>query len=439
MLVPKHMAMNLSDYDKYNLNALLTGVSSNGGELAGWGVSHPVAPVSPVVNGVEQGVKLPWVSLAEAPFPYMPVWANEPPMLQNRSEPETSAPIVIKSTPAGDYPLTAGLAAMALSKYRFPQEETNANKVAKTGAPEKTVSPATAQNIVYSNQRAPAQQQTALPMEVYPLIYNDGSVPQDVGTVFSNGNRAQYTTNDFEGNGGDPTASSWIGANMNPNAAMSVALYNASIEDAARAQRNAAVAQQAANQNAINAAMNDPATYAAMVGAMRQGATPQEALYGALGTGLINNGQYGAFLPTVFPEYARAAQERMDTTAAMGLMGGYDVPSQSAAFGVQPNIGPVTYSDDGSTVTAQYGNARFTYDVKQLRDFARMLSQTPNAPALLKAMEQSNSIQDRAILEILKHELRMNQDNNRSENRIEEAKAKESIKNPQANLSSVGG
>lgn len=436
MFVPKYMPINFSDYDRYNLNAILTGAADNGAAIAGWGTDRPTAPVAP---GVEYGPQLPWVVMAESPIPYTPVWANEPKMLHNSAEPKSSAPVVITGTPAGDYPLTAGLAAMALSKYRFPREETNANKVAKTGAPEKTVSPATAQNITYSNQRAPAQQRTALPMEIYPLIHNNGTVPQDVGTVFSNGNRAQYTTNDFEGNGGDPTASSWIGANMNPNAAMSVALYNASVEDAARAQRNAAAAQQAANQNAINAAMNDPATYAAMVGAMRQGATPQEALYGALGTGLINNGQYGAFLPAVFPEYARAAQERMDTTAAMGLMGGYDVPSQSAAFGVQPNIGPVTYSDDGSTVTAQYGNARFTYDVNQLRDFARMLSQTPNAPALLKAMEQSNSIQDRAMLEILKHELRMNQDNNRSENRIEEAKAKENIKNPQANLSSVGG
>jgi hypothetical protein len=436
MFVPKYMPINFSDYDRYNLNAILTGAADNGAAIAGWGTDRPAAPVAP---GVEYGPQLPWVAMAESPIPYTPVWANEPKMLHNSAEPKNSAPVVITGTPAGDYPLTAGLAAMALSKYRFPQEETNANKVAKTGAPEKTVSPATAQNITYSNQRAPAPQRTALPMEIYPLIHNNGTVPQDVGTVFSNGNRAQYTTNDFEGNGGDPTASSWIGANMNPNAAMSVALYNASVEDAARAQRNAAAAQQAANQNAINAAMNDPATYAAMVGAMRQGATPQEALYGALGTGLINNGQYGAFLPAVFPEYAKAAQERMDTTAAMGLMGGYDVPGQSAAFGVQPNIGPVTYSDDGSTVTAQYGNARFTYDVKQLRDFARMLSQTPNAPALLKAMEQSNSIQDRAMLEILKHELRMKQDDNRSENRVGEYEAKEKIKNPQANLSSVGG
>ena len=436
MFVPKYMPINFSDYDRYNLNAILTGAADNGAAIAGWGTDRPTAPVAP---GVEYGPQLPWVAMAEYPIPYTPVWANEPKMLHNSAEPKSSAPVVITGTPAGDYPLTAGLAAMALSKYRFPQEETNANKVAKTGAPEKTVSPATAQNITYSNQRAPAQQRTALPMEIYPLIHNNGTVPQDVGTVFSNGNRAQYTTNDFEGNGGDPTASSWIGANMNPNAAMSVALYNASVEDAARAQRNAAAAQQAANQNAINAAMNDPATYAAMVGAMRQGATPQEALYGALGTGLINNGQYGAFLPAVFPEYAKAAQERMDTTAAMGLMGGYDVPSQSAAFGVQPNVGPVTYSDDGSTVTAQYGNARFTYDVNQLRDFARMLSQTPNAPAILKAMEQSNSIQDRAMLEILKHELRMKQDDNRSENRVGEYEAKEKIKNPQANLSSVGG
>lgn len=436
MFVPKYMPINFSDYDRYNLNAILTGAADNGAAIAGWGTDRPTAPVAP---GVEYGPQLPWVAMAESPIPYTPVWANEPKMLHNSAEPKSSAPVVITGTPAGDYPLTAGLAAMALSKYRFPQEETNANKVAKTGAPEKTVSPATAQNITYSNQRAPAQQRTALPMEIYPLIHNNGTVPQDVGTVFSNGNRAQYTTNDFEGNGGDPTASSWIGANMNPNAAMSVALYNASVEDAARAQRNAAAAQQAANQNAINAAMNDPATYAAMVGAMRQGATPQEALYGALGTGLINNGQYGAFLPAVFPEYAKAAQERMDTTAAMGLMGGYDVPSQSAAFGVQPNVGPVTYSDDGSTVTAQYGNARFTYDVNQLRDFARMLSQTPNAPAILKAMEQSNSIQDRAMLEILKHELRMKQDDNRSENRVGEYEAKEKIKNPQANLSSVGG
>lgn len=436
MFVPKYMPINFSDYDRYNLNAILTGAADNGAAIAGWGTDRPAAPVAP---GVEYGPQLPWVAMAESPIPYTPVWANEPKMLHNSAEPKNSAPVVITGTPAGDYPLTAGLAAMALSKYRFPQEETNANKVAKTGAPEKTVSPATAQNITYSNQRAPAPQRTALPMEIYPLIHNNGTVPQDVGTVFSNGNRAQYTTNDFEGNGGDPTASSWIGANMNPNAAMSVALYNASVEDAARAQRNAAAAQQAANQNAINAAMNDPATYAAMVGAMRQGATPQEALYGALGTGLINNGQYGAFLPAVFPEYAKAAQERMDTTAAMGLMGGYDVPGQSAAFGVQPNIGPVAYSDDGSTVTAQYGNARFTYDVKQLRDFARMLSQTPNAPALLKAMEQSNSIQDRAMLEILKHELRMKQDDNRSENRVGEYEAKEKIKNPQANLSSVGG
>lgn len=436
MFVPKYMPINFSDYDRYNLNAILTGAADNGAAIAGWGTDRPTAPVAP---GVEYGPQLPWVAMAESPIPYTPVWANEPKMLHNSAEPKSSAPVVITGTPAGDYLLTAGLAAMALSKYRFPQEETNANKVAKTGAPEKTVSPATAQNITYSNQRAPAQQRTALPMEIYPLIHNNGTVPQDVGTVFSNGNRAQYTTNDFEGNGGDPTASSWIGANMNPNAAMSVALYNASVEDAARAQRNAAAAQQAANQNAINAAMNDPATYAAMVGAMRQGATPQEALYGALGTGLINNGQYGAFLPAVFPEYAKAAQERMDTTAAMGLMGGYDVPSQSAAFGVQPNVGPVTYSDDGSTVTAQYGNARFTYDVNQLRDFARMLSQTPNAPAILKAMEQSNSIQDRAMLEILKHELRMKQDDNRSENRVGEYEAKEKIKNPQANLSSVGG
>ena len=436
MFVPKYMPINFSDYDRYNLNAILTGAADNGAAIAGWGTDRPTAPVAP---GVEYGPQLPWVAMAESPIPYTPVWANEPKMLHNSAEPKSSAPVVITGTPAGDYPLTAGLAAMALSKYRFPQEETNANKVAKTGAPEKTVSPATAQNITYSNQRAPVQQRTALPMEIYPLIHNNGTVPQDVGTVFSNGNRAQYTTNDFEGNGGDPTASSWIGANMNPNAAMSVALYNASVEDAARAQRNAAAAQQAANQNAINAAMNDPATYAAMVGAMRQGATPQEALYGALGTGLINNGQYGAFLPAVFPEYAKAAQERMDTTAAMGLMGGYDVPSQSAAFGVQPNVGPVTYSDDGSTVTAQYGNARFTYDVNQLRDFARMLSQTPNAPAILKAMEQSNSIQDRAMLEILKHELRMKQDDNRSENRVGEYEAKEKIKNPQANLSSVGG
>lgn len=436
MFVPKYMPINFSDYDRYNLNAILTGAADNGAAIAGWGTDRPTAPVAP---GVEYGPQLPWVAMAESPIPYTPVWANEPKMLHNSAEPKSSAPVVITGTPAGDYPLTAGLAAMALSKYRFPQEETNANKVAKTGAPEKTVSPATAQNITYSNQRAPAQQRTALPMEIYPLIHNNGTVPQDVGTVFSNGNRAQYTTNDFEGNGGDPTASSWIGANMNPNAAMSVALYNASVEDAARAQRNAAAAQQAANQNAINAAMNDPATYAAMVGAMRQGATPQEALYGALGTGLINNGQYGAFLPAVFPEYAKAAQERMDTTAAMGLMGGYDVPSQSAAFGVQPNVGPVTYSDDGSTVTAQYGNARFTYDVNQLRDFARMLSQTSNAPAILKAMEQSNSIQDRAMLEILKHELRMKQDDNRSENRVGEYEAKEKIKNPQANLSSVGG
>ena len=436
MFVPKYMPINFSDYDRYNLNAILTGAADNGAAIAGWGTDRPTAPVTP---GVEYGPQLPWVAMAESPIPYTPVWANEPKMLHNSAEPKSSAPVVITGTPAGDYPLTAGLAAMALSKYRFPQEETNANKVAKTGAPEKTVSPATAQNITYSNQQAPAQQRTALPMEIYPLIHNNGTVPQDVGTVFSNGNRAQYTTNDFEGNGGDPTASSWIGANMNPNAAMSVALYNASVEDAARAQRNAAAAQQAANQNAINAAMNDPATYAAMVGAMRQGATPQEALYGALGTGLINNGQYGAFLPAVFPEYAKAAQERMDTTAAMGLMGGYDVPSQSAAFGVQPNVGPVTYSDDGSTVTAQYGNARFTYDVNQLRDFARMLSQTPNAPAILKAMEQSNSIQDRAMLEILKHELRMKQDDNRSENRVGEYEAKEKIKNPQANLSSVGG
>lgn len=436
MFVPKYMPINFSDYDRYNLNAILTGAADNGAAIAGWGTDRPTAPVAP---GVEYGPQLPWVAMAESPIPYTPVWANEPKMLHNSAEPKSSAPVVITGTPAGDYPLTAGLAAMALSKYRFPQEETNANKVAKTGAPEKTVSPATAQNITYSNQRAPAQQRTALPMEIYPLIHNNGTVSQDVGTVFSNGNRAQYTTNDFEGNGGDPTASSWIGANMNPNAAMSVALYNASVEDAARAQRNAAAAQQAANQNAINAAMNDPATYAAMVGAMRQGATPQEALYGALGTGLINNGQYGAFLPAVFPEYAKAAQERMDTTAAMGLMGGYDVPSQSAAFGVQPNVGPVTYSDDGSTVTAQYGNARFTYDVNQLRDFARMLSQTPNAPAILKAMEQSNSIQDRAMLEILKHELRMKQDDNRSENRVGEYEAKEKIKNPQANLSSVGG
>lgn len=436
MFVPKYMPINFSDYDRYNLNAILTGAADNGAAIAGWGTDRPTAPVAP---GVEYGPQLPWVAMAESPIPYTPVWANEPKMLHNSAEPKSSAPVVITGTPAGDYPLTAGLAAMALSKYRFPQEETNANKVAKTGAPEKTVSPATAQNITYSNQRAPAQQRTALPMEIYPLIHNNGTVPQDVWTMFSNGNRAQYTTNDFEGNGGDPTASSWIGANMNPNAAMSVALYNASVEDAARAQRNAAAAQQAANQNAINAAMNDPATYAAMVGAMRQGATPQEALYGALGTGLINNGQYGAFLPAVFPEYAKAAQERMDTTAAMGLMGGYDVPSQSAAFGVQPNVGPVTYSDDGSTVTAQYGNARFTYDVNQLRDFARMLSQTPNAPAILKAMEQSNSIQDRAMLEILKHELRMKQDDNRSENRVGEYEAKEKIKNPQANLSSVGG
>jgi hypothetical protein len=258
------------------------------------------------------------------------------------------------------------------------------------------------------------------------LAYKDGQATRQY--QYENGNPYNMTNNPYFNNGSDPTHSSWSGLNMGLDHPLNMFQQMTLARIMGKGLQDMNAFNAAQTQHNIQDTVNDPRMWQATKQLLEQGVPLQEAQYAAMSQLLDHKGQYGA-LNMVAPQYAEQAAQRQGNQGALAGMFGMDYEAQPNLFGINSPI--TSIHTNGDTTAVQLGNARYNIANDQVPHFMRQIAALPNGPQVLRTLLATNngmSLQDKLAYLAAQAQYKMEQDNNRSENRKAEISHKADVK-----------